>query len=104
VISAPEYAFAAQLAALRIPFEREYRAAPPRRWRADFALVDARILVEVEGGIWVQGRHGRGSGFTKDLEKYAEFVCRGWRVLRVSPEMVRSGAALRYVERLLEGR
>ena len=36
--------------------EREYRFHHERRWRADFAHVEARVLIEIEGGIWVNGR------------------------------------------------
>lgn len=62
--------------------EREYRFAPPRRWRFDFAWPERRVAVEVEGGGWVRGRHHRPGGFTKDCEKYNAAVLRGWRVLR----------------------
>ena len=31
--------------------EREYRFDAKRRWRADFAHVGARVLIEIEGGI-----------------------------------------------------
>jgi hypothetical protein len=31
--------------------EREYRFHHERRWRADFAQMEARVLIEIEGGI-----------------------------------------------------
>lgn len=65
--------------------EREYRFHHERRWRADFAHVGARVLIEIEGGIWVNGRHNRAAGFNADLEKYlAEGLAR-WRVFRFRP-------------------
>ena len=39
--------------------EREYRFEPMRRWRADFAHLASRTLLEVEGGLYQQGRHQR---------------------------------------------
>jgi very-short-patch-repair endonuclease len=41
--------------------EREYRFHHERRWLADFAQMEARVLIEIEGGIWVNGRHNRAS-------------------------------------------
>jgi hypothetical protein len=41
------------------PLEREYRFHAARRWRPDFAHLQARCLIEVEGGIWVNGRHSQ---------------------------------------------
>lgn len=96
--SAAEILFAFQLRVSGIEHEREYRFAPPRRWRADFRIRD--VLVEVEGGAWSGGRHVRGAGFEADCEKYCEAVVLGYRVLRVTPAMVDDGRALDYVLRL----
>jgi very-short-patch-repair endonuclease len=74
--------------------EREYRFCPQRRWRFDFAFPDHKLGIEVEGGVWVQGRHTRGAGYTADLEKYNTATLMGWRVLRVSGEMIENGEAL----------
>lgn len=63
--------------------EREFRFHPTRRWRADFAHLPSRTLIEVEGGIYVLGRHNRPAGFAADLEKYLEATLLGWRVIRL---------------------
>ena len=81
---------------------REYRFAPPRRWRFDLAWPAHRVAVEVEGGSFVGGRHSRGAGFERDAEKYNEAALEAWLVLRVTPRMVDDGRALRLVERALE--
>ena len=82
-------------------FEREYRFAPPRRWRFDFAWTDIRLALEIEGGTWVTGRHNRPVGYAKDLEKYNTATLMGWRVLRVTPALVTDGTALALVERAI---
>lgn len=46
------------------------------------------MLVEVEGGIWVNGRHNRAAGFNADLEKYLEAGLLGWRVFRLGPDHI----------------
>ena len=77
--------------------EREYRFHHERRWRADFAHLESRCLIEVEGGIWVQGRHNRAAGFNADLEKYLEASLAGWRVFRLGPDQI----TMENVERLV---
>ena len=72
-----------------------------RAWRCDFAWPDRRLIVEVEGGVYTQGRHVRPSGFTKDLEKYNALTEAGWKVLRFSRREVTSGEALNVIQRVL---
>ena len=67
------------------PLEKEFRFHPTRRWRADFAHLESRTLIEIEGGIYINGRHNRGAGFAADLEKYLEASLAGWRVVRLGP-------------------
>lgn len=76
--------------------ESEYRFHHERRWRADFAQMETRVLIEIEGGIWVNGRHNRAAGFNADLEKYLEAGLLGWRVFRFGPDQI----TLENVERL----
>ena len=68
--------------------EREYRFHPQRKWRADFAHLPSRTLIEIEGGIYVNGRHNRAAGFAADLEKYLEAALAGWRVIRLGPDEI----------------
>lgn len=82
----------------------EHRFAPPRKWRFDYALVEQRIAVEVEGGVWTRGRHTRGAGFLKDVEKYNEAAVRGWIVIRTTPDKLVSAETLELVERALQAR
>ena len=64
----------------------EYKFCEGRKWRFDFANPDYMIAVEIEGGIWIKGRHNRASGYIKDMEKYNKAVLLGWKVLRYSPQ------------------
>lgn len=68
-----------------------------RRWLFDFAWPDIKLAVEVDGGTWVGGRHTRPQGFAKDCEKLNRATMDGWRVLRYTGEMVRSGEALQQI-------
>jgi very-short-patch-repair endonuclease len=80
---------------------REYRFAPPRRWRFDFAWIEAKVGVEVNGGAWVNGRHNRAGGQAADNEKLNAAVLAGWRILRFTSDAVADGSALQQTEELL---
>lgn len=67
------------------PPEAEYRFHDTRKWRFDFAFPRHKVAIEIEGGVWTKGRHTRGSGFVKDMEKYNEATRLGWRILRFTP-------------------
>lgn len=73
----------------------------PRNWRFDFAWPDRHVAVEVEGGVWSQGRHTRGQGFISDTEKYNAAVMQGWRVLRYTRDAIESGRAITEIEQIL---
>ena len=81
----------------------EFRFASHRNWRFDWAwpMAESGIALEVEGGIFVQGRHSRGAGMLRDMEKYNEAAALGWRVLRVTPANVESTATLDLLRRCL---
>ena len=62
----------------------EFKFCPTRRWRADFASIEKKVLIEIEGGIFGGGRHNRGLGFSKDCEKYLWAETNNWHVLRLT--------------------
>lgn len=66
----------------------EYRFHPKRRWRFDYAWPEYLVAVELEGGVWSNGRHVRPKGFEGDCEKYNAAAVRGWRVLRFTYSML----------------
>ena len=79
----------------------EWRFHPRRRWRLDLAWPERLIATEVHGGVWTSGRHTRGRGFSADREKMNSALVLGWRVLEVTPDQIRSGEALAWIEQLL---
>jgi very-short-patch-repair endonuclease len=100
-VSRLEDDLAFQIRAVGLPEPvREFRFAPPRRWRADFAFLEQKILIEVEGAIWTGGRHTRGRGFEADCAKYNEAVALGWRVIRVTGRHIKSGVAIAMIEKV----
>ena len=95
-----EYLFQIRLAGIPLPV-LEFRFHDKRRWHSDFAWPDEMLLAEYEGGVYTGGRHTRGKGFEDDCKKYNEAALLGYRVLRFTYDMVRSGMALAMTERAL---
>jgi very-short-patch-repair endonuclease len=79
----------------------EHRFHPTRKWRFDFAWPANRLACEVEGGVYTNGRHTRGAGFTADCEKYNEAAADGWTVIRVTAEQIDNGQATAWLQRVL---
>ncbi len=98
-----EAKLARELKSLKINFEQEFYFHPERKWRADFHLVGKKILVEVEGGIWIPGggRHTRGKGYIGDMEKYNAATMMGFQVIRFSTDQVKSGHAIQQIEKMV---
>ena len=71
---------------LDIDLVKEYKFHPTRLWRFDYAFPIAKIAIEVEGGIFIHGRHNHPSGFIKDMEKYNQATLDGWKLIRVMPK------------------
>ena len=70
------------------PLEHEFRFSPPRRWKADFCCREARLLIEIEGGVYTHGRHTSIKGFLNDAEKYLEAELLGYTVMRLTDKQL----------------
>lgn len=82
--------------------EIQFKFCPTRRWRADFAYPSAMLLIEADGGTWTAGRHVRGKGFEADCEKTSTAAALGYRVIRVTRDMIEDGRAVELIRRALE--
>lgn len=102
-----DLAWQIMVAKLPVP-GRELKFHPTRKWRFDLAWIfvdcgeEVKIALEVEGAVWSQGRHTRGSGFVKDIIKYNEAQLLGWQVYRVTTGDVTTGNALKLIERIFK--
>lgn len=98
----------------------EFRFHASRLWRLDFAWpsvcvtireghkcsgktcrMSPMVALEIEGGVFTQGRHSRGAGMVKDMEKYNAAVLLGWKVLRCTPRDVESGSIAALLKQVL---
>lgn len=94
---------AEQLTVECIEFVREYKFLPDRRFRADFMLPALHVLVEVQGGRWMEhGGHNTGGGLKRDYEKSNLAQLAGWRYLQFTAEDVTEGRACDTIIRISE--
>ena len=94
-------AFQLKAAKLDTGMVRELVFHPKRKWRFDFAFPTRKLAIECEGGLFSSGRHVRSAGATEDMVKYNEAQLMSWTVLRFSAAHIKSGEALRMIERAL---
>jgi predicted dithiol-disulfide oxidoreductase (DUF899 family) len=108
---------AIQLAELGLHFQRQYKYAKGRRFKADFAVwycapqywdletsleYDYRLaLIEIQGGIFTRQAHSSITGILKDNERLYEACRAEWSVLRFTPQQVNSGRAKEMLKDLL---
>jgi len=97
-----------QIRLANLPTPRlEYRFHANRQWRFDFCWKQQLVACEIEGGIWMQTDAGYSKGhahperFEQDCEKYNEAALYGWTLIRVTPQMIRDGRAIEWLERAL---
>jgi len=87
---------------LKIPKpQKEYRFEPTRRWRVDYCWPEWKLAIEIEGGVWSRGRHVRGGGFLKDMEKYNTLTIKGYHLLRFTPKELREGIPIVWIKAFL---
>lgn len=70
-------------------FEREKVFSNDYKYRFDYAIPDLKIGIEIEGGIYVFGRHNIPTGYTEDCIKYNIAQSEGWMVYRFTTEQIR---------------
>ena len=80
----------------------EHAFHPTRKWRFDFAHLQSRVAIEIEGGTWTRGGHSRGEGYQKDCEKYNEATRLNWRVFRLTGKMITAENVLSIIGKVQE--
>ena len=72
-------------------------------WVFDFLFRDFKIIVEIDGGIWMRGggAHSHPVDITRNMTKGNDAALQGYSVLRFTPDEVKSGHAIAFTQRLL---
>jgi very-short-patch-repair endonuclease len=61
--------------------KRQYKWHPKRLFKADFAFVEQRVLVEIMGTRSYKSAHTTVKGYHSDCRRMVEAQILGWRVL-----------------------
>lgn len=88
---------------LKLEWQDEYKFHETRKWRCDFFLPALKTAIEIQGAVWTQGRHTRGAGYLKDMEKFRELAKAGHRLLMFTPQEVSKGFAKEFLKGYVEG-
>jgi very-short-patch-repair endonuclease len=96
--------------------QREYRFASHlrnerghvRMWRFDFAWPEQKVAAEVDGGRFMVRKNRQGVPVPigqhmteSDYAKLNVAAIEGWRVLRFTPQHIRTGKAARWLKEVL---
>lgn len=69
-----------------------------RMFRADYYLPDERIIIEINGGQYVYGRHNRGgAGYENDLRKMNIAVKNGFRYYQFTYQQLSKQEYLEFI-------
>jgi hypothetical protein len=69
---------------------REWQFHPARKWRFDFADIELKCAIELDGGTFQSRRtgHSSGTGLRTWREKNNAAMLLGWRVWHYAPEEI----------------
>lgn len=59
-----------------------------RQWKFDFAWPEYRVAVEIQGGMFVAGRHNRGGALAVESEKMRAACKQNWLVLPITTKEI----------------
>lgn len=108
-----ESTFAFQCRAYKLPdVTAQYRFAQSayptnarRRWIADFAFLELKVMIEIDGGLHIPGMgHSRATGIERSMTKQNDAALLGFVTLRFTPKEVKSGHAIAFTQRILHTR
>jgi len=91
---------------LKLDIVTEHRFHPVRRWRFDYAILEHKIAIEKDGGVWMKGggAHSRPQNIIRDMEKLTQAAVLGWTVIRRTPDQLNSQETLDLIRQTIHNR
>ena len=74
--------------------ERYLKSKRSKRYRLDFAHLQSKVGVEIQGGVYNRGRHVTGSGYERDCKKYNLAYTSEWTIFLLTNAMAKDSAWL----------
>lgn len=65
-----------------------------KRYRLDFAHSNSCTGIEIQGGVYIRGRHVTGSGYERDCCKYNLAYTSHWTIFLLTSQMAKEAAWL----------
>lgn len=69
-------------------YVKEHKFHGKRNWRFDFAWIDHKIAVEIQGGTRIKSGHTTHAGISRDCEKGNAALVLGWKVLHATTDQL----------------
>ena len=69
--------------------ERFLKSKRSKKYRLDFAHPASCIGIEIQGGVYMKGRHVTGSGYERDCKKYNLAYTSGWTIFLLTSTMAK---------------
>lgn len=78
-----------------VALRREYQFHESRKWRFDFASLEAKVAFEIQGGLYkAESGHRSREGVKRDYEKLNAAQELGWQVYQVTSQDLQSREAM----------
>ena len=101
---APDFFCALVRSDLKLEIITEHRFHPTRRWRFDYAILEHKIAIEKDGGVWMKGggAHSRPQNILRDMEKLTQANVLGWTVIRRTPDQLNTRETLDLIKQTID--
>jgi hypothetical protein len=80
-----------------------YLGERKRRWRMDVCFPDADppLAIEVQGGLYSNGKHSREKGVRNDSQKSIEWQLAGGTIIHATPSMIKDESVVELIKEAL---
>jgi hypothetical protein len=71
-----------------LEYRKQTESARCRKWIADYAWPEVKVLVDVQGGVWHKSGHSSPKGLLRDYARAITAAAGGWLFIPVAGEQL----------------